>query len=220
WWVCWHTSSCWAAFVRRFWLGRRLEGAGFVFGAWLAYELSLQVNFTALGSALPFWIFAAAAVVSWGDATREVELRLANPVLAWAVGSAAACLCLATVALGGVLPLLADATLRQAVDTDFAGRPEAAAPYASRARAEAPEESVYATEVGNIAFEQHQWSAARVAYQDAARLGTFNPLVYRNLALADRNLGLALEAKEAARQAVELDRFDPANQALLAEFGG
>ena len=72
--------------------------------------------------------------------------------------------------------------------------------------------------MGNTAFEQNQWAAARTAYQDAAGLGTFNALVYRNLALADRNLGLLPEAREAARKAVQFDRFDPANQALLAEF--
>ena len=44
------------------------------------------------------------------------------------------------------------------------------------------------------------------------------PLVYRNLALADRELGLMAEGEVAARKAVELDRFDPANRALLAEF--
>jgi tetratricopeptide (TPR) repeat protein len=79
---------------------------------------------------------------------------------------------------------------------------------------------VYAVEVGNTAFERGDWASARIAYGDAARLGTYNPLVYRNLALADRNLGLLSEGMAAARKAVELNRFDPANRALLAEFGG
>jgi cytochrome c-type biogenesis protein CcmH/NrfG len=72
--------------------------------------------------------------------------------------------------------------------------------------------------VGNVAFERGDWSAARLAYKEAARLGTYNPLVYRNLAMADRNLSLKAEAIAAARNAVELDRFDPANQDLLAEL--
>jgi hypothetical protein len=42
--------------------------------------------------------------------------------------------------------------------------------------------------------------------------------VYRNLALADGYLGLRAEGLAAARKAVELDRFDVANQAVLAEF--
>src|SRR5207245_1258977 len=81
-----------------------------------------------------------------------------------------------------------------------------------------PRESVYAVEVGNLAFERQDWALARDAYDDATALGTYNPLVYRNLALADRSLGRVAEGKEAARKAVELNRFDPANQALLAQF--
>jgi tetratricopeptide (TPR) repeat protein len=81
-----------------------------------------------------------------------------------------------------------------------------------------PRESVYAAEVGNVAFERADWALAREAYDRAAALGTYNPFVYRNLALADRNLGHIAEARAAARQAVDLDRFDPANLALLAEL--
>ncbi len=79
-------------------------------------------------------------------------------------------------------------------------------------------ESVYAVEVANIAFERGDWSSAAEAYGNAARLGTYNPLVYRNLALADRNLGRWSEARVAAQKAVEIDRFDPANRALLAQL--
>jgi hypothetical protein len=49
-------------------------------------------------------------------------------------------------------------------------------------------------------------------------LGTYNALVYRNLAIADRNLGRMADGQAAARKAVELDRFDPANRAVLAQF--
>ena len=70
----------------------------------------------------------------------------------------------------------------------------------------------------SLAFERGDWAGARIAYGDAARLGTYNPVVYRNLALADRDLGLRSEGMAAARKAVELDRFDPVNQALLAQF--
>ena len=38
------------------------------------------------------------------------------------------------------------------------------------------------------------------------------------IALADRGLGLIKEGREAARKAVELNRFDSANQALLAQL--
>jgi hypothetical protein len=75
-------------------------------------------------------------------------------------------------------------------------------------------------EVGNIAFERDEWATARQNYVLASQLGTYNPLVYRNLAFADRNLGLLSEARAAALAAYELNRYDPANQAVLAQFGG
>ena len=117
-----------------------------------------------------------------------------------------------------VLPYLADTHLLNAVNADFGRHPESAMAEARQARALWPLESVYAVEVGNLAFERGDWVAARSAYRDAAELGTYNPAVYRNLALADRDLGLRSEGAAAARKAVELDRFDPANQALLAQF--
>ena len=112
-----------------------------------------------------------------------------------------------------------DANLKAAVDDDLAGQTAAAAQPATLASRLAPYDAVEPTEVGNIAFEQGHWAAAREAYREAARLGTFNPLVYRNLALADQRLGLLGEARTAAEKAVFLDPYDPANQALLAQFG-
>ena len=119
-----------------------------------------------------------------------------------------------------VFPYLADSHLRVAVTADFQGQSAVAQNAAAQARDLAPRESVYAVEVGNIAFERGDWVGAASAYGDAAVLGTYNPLVYRNLALADRYLGRFADARAAAEKAVELDRFDPANRALLAEFGG
>ncbi len=81
-----------------------------------------------------------------------------------------------------------------------------------------PYESVYQVEIGSVAFERGLWAEARPAYLSADRLGTYNPRVLRNLALADRNLGLTAEALAAARRALALDRFDPANQALVDQL--
>jgi O-antigen ligase len=202
-------------FLRCFWRARRIDQAVLVFAGWIAYQLAVQLNFTALASALPFWIFAAMAMVSC-EAVRTQTL-LADRRLSLMVGPAVVAAAALTL-WGVVLPYLADARLRDAVAADYAGRPQEAQPLAAQARELGPRESVYAVEVGNVAFELDEWAAARAGYRDAAALGTFNALVYRNLALADRNLGLILEAREAALKAVELDRFDPANQALLAEF--
>jgi O-antigen ligase len=206
-----------AAFIRAFWRGRARPGAFAVFAAWTAYQVTLQLNFSALASAFPFWVFAAAAIESWGAPVPARPRRLEGA--AWAAAGGAVIVGLAGVAAVSTVPLyLADAQLLAAVNHDYGGRPELARPEAEQARQLWPVESVYAVEVGNVAFERGDWVAARNAYGDAARLGTYNPLVYRNLALADRNLGLKSEGESAARKAVELDRFDPANRALLAEF--
>lgn len=207
-----------AAFVRAFWRGRRNPGASAAFAAWVGYTATLQVNFSAPASAFPFWIFAAAAIETWG-ATRTAQVTvLTRDRLLTAAASLGIAALLALGAIGIVLPYLADAGLLAAVNADFGGRNRDALAPAQQARMLGPRESVYAVEVGNIAFERGDWAAAREAYGAAASLGTYNPLVYRNLALADRNLGLMDEARAAARRAVELNRFDPANQALLAEF--
>jgi O-antigen ligase len=210
-----------AAFIRAFWRGRHRAGAVAIFAGWIAYQFTLQLNFSALAASLPFWIFAATATESWG-ATRPLSLLGESPSPLAGEGRGGGYITIAALtalmAIATVFPYLADSRLRAAVNADAAGRVDEAQAAAAQARDLAPRESVYAVEVGNIAFERRDWSAAADAYSDAAVLGTYNPLVYRNLALADRNLGRWTEARAAAQKAVELDRFDPANRALLAEF--
>jgi O-antigen ligase len=206
------------ALARAFWRGRRKPGAYALFGACVAYEATLQVNFTALGAALPFWIVAAAAMHQWGavSATRPVEVtglaRLALPA-----GLAGLAVLTVTAV---VVPYLADVSLRSAVLADRSGSGAEARAAARQALLLSPRESVYAVEVGNVAFERGDWATAGAAYSEAAQLGTYNPLVYRNLAFADRSLGLSTAAREAAVASYELNPSDPASQALLAQFGG
>ena len=208
------------AFVLAFWRGRANAGAAAVFAGWIAYQAALQVNFTALASAFPYWVFAACAFELFG-ATRSsrvvaIEHRLRPaPVLAISAAAAAG-----VVAIGVVSPYLADRALLSAVTADYAGRGYAAVPDAGRAMTLNPSESVYAVEVGNLAFEHGDWHTAAAAYKEAADLGTYNPMVYRNLSLADRQLGRLDDARVAARAAYELDRFDPANRALLEQYIG
>jgi putative inorganic carbon (HCO3(-)) transporter len=206
------------AFVLAFWRGRRKTAAYAMFGGWLAYELSLQINFTALGSAFPFWIFAAAAMHSWGGVSTSSPIAIRSwGRVSLRLGIAG----LAMLAVVGVLfPYLADVSLLEAVEADAIGRAGAGRSLASQALFLSPRESVYAVEVANIAFEHDDWSTARAYYLRAAELGTYNPLVYRNLAFVDRNLGLIVEARAAALAAYELNRFDPVNQAVLAQFDG
>jgi len=206
------------AFIRAFWKGRRNPSALPIFAGWVGYQVTLQLNFSAPPSAMPFWIFAAGAIEMWTPQPRIVSLPLPN----WRVAVGAGAVMIALLAAVGtawiVLPYIADAQLLSAVRADFSGHPDHAAPLAKQARDLWPRESVYAVEVGNLAFERSDWAAARNAYLDASQLGTYNPAVYRNLALADQHLGRLGEAHAAARKAVELDRFDPANRALLAQF--
>ncbi len=205
------------AFLRALWRARRADQAVIAGAGWIAYHLVVQLSFTALAAAMPFWMFAAAAIVSCNGVrvhTLAAGFRRSSLVLVPGVVLAAAAMW-----WGAAVTYAADASLRKAVDADYSGRPADAERLAAEARQLAPWESVYAVEVANVAFEQQQWKAARESYRAAAELGTFNALVYRNLALADRNLGLRREGRIAAAKAVELDPFDPANQALLAEFG-
>jgi O-antigen ligase len=217
-----------AAFVRAFWraikfapplAGEGRVGAFAIFAAWLAYEVTLQLNFSALAASLPFWIFAAAAMESWG-APRRLSLPLSRlrGRAGWGLAAITITALATLMVVATVFPYLADSRLLAAVNADVQGHLDQAAAAAAQARKFAPQESVYAVEVGNIAFERGDWSRAADAYGAAARLGTYNPLIYRNLALADRNLARWAEARAAAQKAVEMDRYDPANQALMAQL--
>src|SRR6267378_5850451 len=208
-----------ATFVRAFIRGRRAVGAYAIFAAWVGYQITLQFNFSAIAAAFPFWVFAAAAFASWSPPTQTKSLSLRRSALI-PVGGVVMAGAVALAAGSTVLPYLADAHLLNAVNADYNRQLDLAQTEASIARQLGSRESVYAVEVGNLAFERRDWAAARLAYLDAAQLGTYNPAVYRNLALADRDLGLRSEGEAAARKAVELDRFDPANQALLSQFEG
>jgi tetratricopeptide (TPR) repeat protein len=147
---------------------------------------------------------------------RVIALPWRAPVLAGSSIVAAALVVLAATLV--IYPYIADAQLRRAIDLTYRSRPAEAQAAAELARSFAPQESVYAVEVGNIAVERHDLIAARDAYVEATRLGTYNAFVYMNLALVDLQLGRRDEALSAARKAVELNRFDPATQALVAQI--
>jgi O-antigen ligase len=210
-WIC-------AVFVMAFWGHRGLPVMWPLFAGWAAYQVVIWLNFTAIGSAFSFWIFAAASIVLMGATEEKRMVPALSRAPAAAAGTLAAVALVALAFSAVVLPYLADSSLRDAVAAQHAQRPSEAAAPAARARDLNPQESVYAAEAGNLAFANQDFAAARAAYLDAVRLGTFSPRLYRNLAITDSNLGLRSEAIAAAQQAVYLDPFDPANQALLAQM--
>ena len=53
------------AFVRTFWKGRHRPGAVALFAGWVGYQVSMQVDFSYIPTSVPFWLFAAAAIVTW-----------------------------------------------------------------------------------------------------------------------------------------------------------
>jgi hypothetical protein len=212
------------AFVRAFWKGRYQRGAVALFAGWVAYVVSIQADFSWIPTSIPFWLFAAAAIVTWAPKLEPVRLaefprRIAVPVLA--AGSIAL---IALLVPGVVLPYLADANYYAAPSSSNLQQARATI---DKARQFSPNEAVYANVAGNYALNLDQngipspnadWAAAREAYQTAARLGSYSPEMFRELAIVDEHLGDHASAVAAARRALELDRYDPASQALFKKL--
>jgi putative inorganic carbon (HCO3(-)) transporter len=205
------------AFVRLWWRGRHQLLASGVLGACVAYLLTLLVNFSTVPAALPFWIFlGAAAVILQGDAalgqTSDQSRHTGSRPLQLALGL----LALAALApLAIAMPYSADAGFHDALTAFAGGDRGSAARLVAGARSLQPQQQAYAAAAGNVAMADADWTRARDAYTTAARLGSFDPSVFRQLAIADQHLGLQAEAVAAAKRSVELNRFDPRNRAVL-----
>jgi O-antigen ligase len=214
------------AFVRAFWRGRYLRGAVALFGGWVAYFVSIQFDFSWIPTSFPFWLFAAAAIVTWAPDLKVVRVaafprRIAVPALA-----AGALILLLLMIPAVVMPYLADADY---YGTQAAADLGQARATIAQARGLAPYEATYAVEAGNYALNLDQngnpasnadWTAAQEAYQTAARLGSFSPEMFRELAIVDDHLGDRVGAVAAARRALELDRYDTNSQKLLKTLTG
>jgi O-antigen ligase len=222
------------AFLWAYWRSRRTAAGTALLAGWIAYQVATQFSFSWVLSAAPFWLFAAAAVVTWRDGIaglRGESLRFSLPRWRGRVGVAAmllaALVVLFAIALAGwsvARPLLADMRFFSALEDAARGQRPAAQLAIAAARQLSPEQSVYAVEAGNLDLSLDargvpgagaDWRAAREDYTAAIGLGTFNPAAYRYLALADQVAGDRAGAVAAARKAVELDRFDPVNEAVL-----
>jgi putative inorganic carbon (HCO3(-)) transporter len=212
------------AFVRAFWKGRHLRGAVALFGGWVAYVVSIQFDFSWIPTSFPLWLFAAAAIVTWAPDLKVVRVtafprRIALPVLA-----VAAVVLLLLMIPAVVMPYVADADY---YGTQAAADLGQARATIAQARTLAPYEATYAIEAGNYALNLDQngnpasnadWTAAQEAYLTAARLGSFSPEMFRELAIVDEHLGDHAGALAAARRALELDRYDPDSKSLLARL--
>ena len=192
-----------------------------LFAAWVAYEVSIQADFSWIPTSLPFWLLAAAAIVTWAPDVKpvhvaEVPRRIGVPALA------AATLALVLFLVPAVvLPYLADADYYATQGAADLGHARATI---AQARSFAPYEAAYAIEAGNYALNLDQngnpasnadWPAAQEAYQTAARLGSYSPEMFRELAIVDEHLGDHIGAVAAARRALQLDRYDTDSQKLL-----
>ena len=203
------------AFARLWWRGRSQMLASGVLGACVGYLLTLLVNFSVVPAALPFWIFLGAGVVILQrDAESPAPTHTPRHGRArWIVAGLLAAALLSVVAIG--LPGVADTWLHDSLTASAAGDRERAAGLAADARSLQPQQQLYAATAGNLAMTDADWTAAREAYMTAAKLGSFDPSVFRQLAIADDHLGLHAEAVAAAERSVELNRFDPRNLAVL-----
>jgi hypothetical protein len=203
-----------ASVIRAFMSRDRAAAGGVaVFAGWLAYQTSLQVNFTSLAAAEPLWLITAAGVVSWGASksmTTSIEPRAAL-ALGWATA-----LCALVIALNIARVYAADALLLTSVRAAQEGRVDRSLAAIADARRLAPEREQYAIVAGDLqsiaaarSSDRASWEAAIQSYEGAARLGASDPSMFRRLAVAYENLGRVQDAGKANAYAATLSPFDP-----------
>ena len=219
-----------AAIVVQLWRQRRIRWVAAMFAGMIAYFIALQAEFSWIPAALPFWLFAGVGFYAATDSTEPATPRARNVLwqrVALTAGIAAAGLVLAYFAV--VPDLYADRIFAQAVNDVGRGARDSARQEVAWSRELNPHQSVYAVAAGDLAINMQfgfrpgqnaDLVAARNAYQNAMDLGTTDPDAYRGLAVADINLGDRRDAIVAARRALELNRYDPGNQALLQTIEG
>ena len=179
-----------------FWRGRRSPGAGALFSAWVAYQVTLQTGFSWLPAAAPAWLLMAAAVAVWRLEPRpQRPVRVRPAPLAAGLVTATTVLVAAPVLVS--LPVAADTQFRAALVASAGGQRAVALRDLATARRLAPGEAVYAATAGDVLLDVDRTgtpgseadpAAARLAYQDAVRLGDVRPTVQRQLATAERLL--------------------------------
>src|SRR5260370_39687230 len=111
--------ACTGAFGR----GRGNPGGGPIFAGWVGYQGPRQLNSPAPPAAMPFWIFAAAAIEMWTSERRIVSLPLPRWRIAVGAGAAMIALLVAVGAAWIVLSDIGDARLLKAVCAGFPSLP-------------------------------------------------------------------------------------------------
>ena len=208
-----------------FWRGRRSQGAVAALSGLVAYQLWAQANFSWVPATAPYWILLAAAVTLWAGELPSATLTRLPRSIGLVV---AAVLGLGLIGVGGAVAARAwsaDVHFQAALAAEARGDLGPARTALAEARSLAPEQSQYALEAGRVAMNsialgQARWPAAREAFADAARLGTYYSAVYYDLALSDIQLGRRAEAIAALGKALELSPGDPPSQALLGQLNG
>jgi len=214
------------AFVRAFWRGRHLSGAVAIFGGWIAYMAAIQLDFSWIPTAIPFWLLTSCAIVTFAPSLEPVRIAAFPRRIAASAVAVAAAASIALLVPAVVLPYLADTKY---YSTQAAPNLETARSTIAQARQLAPYEATYAVEAGVYALNLDQngnpasnadWRAAREAYETAARLGSFSPEMFQLLALVDQHLGDHAAAVAAAHRALDLDRFDARSKTLVETLTG
>ena len=200
-----------------FWRARRMPATPALLGAWLAYEIPTQLNFSWLPAAAPFWIFLGASMVYCSDRGHRIQGgRLGRLGGMAVIGGALAILTLTVAAV--IVPYVAEQRFSAGLVAELRGQTAAARLAVDDALRLAPHNSVYAVAAGDLALRSGDLASARLDYLRAASAGSADPSPYRSLAVLDEMAGRRDEAIWAARQAVDLDPFNPAGRQLLDQL--
>ena len=209
------------------WRARRRPHALAYAGAFVAFEVGIQLNFSWIPVTVPFFMFLAGTMASW-DRVRAVSipLRLPRSLQLVVIGAVASGAATALIPLA-IHPVLANIRYADAQVARANGDINGARVAIADARSLDPTEAEYAVLQGDIAFQPDgesaaaiDWSLAKNAYTTAANEGCIYSDMYANLATVEMHLGDKPGALQAARTAAALSPFDSGMTQLVHDLGG
>jgi putative inorganic carbon (HCO3(-)) transporter len=195
------------AALSMFWRARREAGVVALFAGWVAYQVPTQVNFSWVPSALPYWLFLAAAAVVYRATSRTTVLPLPVPSRRFRVGLASLAGALAITLLIPAVgrPFQAEADFSAGLQAELEGNAANALENIHNARTLAAGNPVYAVEDGTLLLRKGDLDQARSAFKQAIDLGSQDPTPYRSLTMIDQLTGHREEAAWSDR--LRLARF-------------